>query len=103
MAGIPGSARGYITGTALCAAACAAPAFLPGAGTPWGALALLAALYALGELCARPARGVGVPVGSGSFFPVLLAAALLLPPPAAVLAALPGAMAAHVDGRAAPA
>ncbi len=72
MAGIPLAARGYIAGAAACAAACAAPACAPGSGTPWGAVALLAALYAL---CERAAPW------AGTFFPVLLAAALLLPPP----------------------
>ncbi|MDN3297970.1 HD-GYP domain-containing protein, partial [Streptomyces ficellus] len=104
MAGIPVAARAYIAGAALCAAACALPALLTGAETPWRALALLAALYAFGEWPARCpllGRAIGgpVPVGAGSFFPVLLAAALLLPPAAAALVAVPGALVSHVERR----
>ncbi len=75
---IPGAARGYIGCALLAAGAAALPALRPAAGTPWGTVALLAALYALCELPARcrllgRAAGGSVPIGSGSFFPVLLA------------------------------
>lgn len=106
---IPGAARGYIGCALLAAGAAALPALRPAAGTPWGTVALLAALYALCELPARcrllgRAAGGSVPIGSGSFFPVLLAAALLLPPAAAaltfclVLTALDGGIRATVGG-----
>ncbi|MEU0276364.1 HD-GYP domain-containing protein [Streptomyces sp. NPDC006307] len=109
MAGIPVGAWAYLAGAVLCASACALPALDPAAETPWGAVALLAALYAF---CEWPARwsatgratwrvpgGSSVPVSAGSFFPVLLAAALLLPPAAAALVAVPGALAAPVEQR----
>ncbi|MFG3504220.1 HD-GYP domain-containing protein [Streptomyces sp. NPDC047821] len=105
MVGIPAAARAYIAGAVSCAVVCALPALTPGAQTPWRALALLAALYALCEWPARcPLLGrmlgaESVPVGAGSFFPVLLAAALLLPPPAAALAAVPGALVSRVEQR----
>ncbi|MET9802329.1 HD-GYP domain-containing protein [Streptomyces sp. NPDC006368] len=104
MAGIPAGARAYITGAVACAAACALPALDPDARTPWGAVVLLAALYAFCELphvcpVGRRLLGGSVPVSSGSFFPVLLAAALLLPPAAAALVAVPGALAAPVERR----
>lgn len=72
---IPGAARGYIGCALLAAGAAALPALRPAAGTPWGTVALLAALYALCELPARcrllgRAAGGSVPIGSGSFFPV---------------------------------
>ncbi|MFD3536326.1 HD-GYP domain-containing protein [Streptomyces sp. NPDC058664] len=98
---IPRAARVYIGCALLGAGACALPALRPGAATPWGTVALLAVLYALCELPARcpllgRALGGSVPMGTGSFFPVLLAAALLLPPAAAALTALPGSLLAHV-------
>ncbi|MFJ6996200.1 metal-dependent phosphohydrolase, partial [Streptomyces sp. NPDC003090] len=100
MAGIPGAARAYIACAALGATACALPAFAPAAATPWGAVALLAGLYALGE---GPAAGrlVAGPGGApaGCAFPVLLAAALLLPPSAAALTAVPGALLSHAGDR----
>ncbi|MFF9148153.1 HD-GYP domain-containing protein [Streptomyces sp. NPDC014861] len=98
---LPRTARAYIVCAALGAGACALPALLPPSPTPWATAGLLAALYALCELPAR-CRLLGrtlrdpVPLGSGSFFPVLLAAALLLPPAAAALAALPGGLLARV-------
>ncbi|HBF84635.1 MAG TPA: metal-dependent phosphohydrolase, partial [Streptomyces sp.] len=49
----PGAARLYILGASVCAAFCALPALTPGAGTPWGTLALLAALCLVCELPAR--------------------------------------------------
>ncbi|MFC8956710.1 HD-GYP domain-containing protein [Streptomyces sp. NPDC057101] len=99
---IPRAARVYIGCALLGAGACALPALHPGASTPWSTLALLAALYALCELPARcpllgRALGGSVPMGTGSFFPVLLAAALLLPPAAAALASLPGSLLTRVD------
>ncbi|MFG2328917.1 HD-GYP domain-containing protein [Streptomyces sp. NPDC048604] len=104
MMALPAAARGCLVCAALCAAALAAPALRPGAYTPWTTVLLLAALYACGELPARSrllgrALGGAVPLGAGTFFPVLLAAALLLPPAAAALAALPGAFAARVEQR----
>ncbi|MFE6226265.1 HD-GYP domain-containing protein [Streptomyces sp. NPDC057854] len=98
---LPRTARAYIVCAALGAGACALPALLPPSPTPWATAGLLAALYALCELPARcrllgRAPGGSVPVGAGSFFPVLLAAALLLPPAAAALAALPGGLLARV-------
>ncbi|QPK47895.1 HD-GYP domain-containing protein [Streptomyces gardneri] len=99
---IPRAAAVYIGCALLAAGACALPAVRPGAATPWGTVALLAALYALCELPARcrlldRALGGSVPVGTGSFFPVLLASALLLPPAAAALTALPGSLLARVE------
>ncbi|MFF8287931.1 HD-GYP domain-containing protein [Streptomyces sp. NPDC016309] len=105
MVGIPVTARAYIAGAVVCAAACALPALLPGAGTPWRALTLLAALYAFCEWpvrCPLTGRALGagaVPMGAGSFLPVLLAATLLLPPAAAALAAVPGALLSGVEER----
>ncbi|MFF8839527.1 HD-GYP domain-containing protein [Streptomyces sp. NPDC015130] len=98
---IPRAAAVYIGCALLAAAACVLPAVRPGAATPWGTVALLAALYALCELPARcpllgRALGGSVPMGTGSFFPVLLASALLLPPAAAALTALPGSLLARV-------
>ncbi|MER8040422.1 hypothetical protein [Streptomyces hydrogenans] len=99
---LPRTARAYIVCAALGAGACALPALLPPSPTPWATAGLLAALYALCELPARCrllGRGLGgsVPMGTGSFYPVLLAAALLLPPAAAALTALPGGLLARVD------
>ncbi|MFJ8765461.1 HD-GYP domain-containing protein [Streptomyces clavifer] len=94
----PRAARAYILWVALCATVCALPAPAPGAATPWGTLALLAALYLACELpgrCSFFARSV--PVGAGSFFPLLLAAAFLLPPAAAVLVSVPGSLAGRVE------
>ncbi|MEW5659375.1 metal-dependent phosphohydrolase, partial [Streptomyces cinereoruber] len=96
---IPPAARAYIGCALLAAGACVLPALRPGA--PWGTIALLAALYALCELPARcPLLGRalgGSVLGTGSFFPVLLAAALLLPPAAAALTAVPGSLLARVE------
>ncbi|MFE9041736.1 HD-GYP domain-containing protein [Streptomyces sp. NPDC007818] len=99
---LPRTARAYIVCAALGAGACALPALLPPSPTPWATAGLLAALYALCELPARcrllgRISGGSVPMGSGSFFPVLLAAALLLPPAAAALTALPGGLLARAD------
>ncbi|MET9349679.1 HD-GYP domain-containing protein [Streptomyces termitum] len=97
------TARASIVCAALGAGACALPALLPPSPTlPRATTLLLAALYALCELPARcPLLGRALrrpaPLGTGSFFPVLLAAALLLPPAAAALAALPGGLLARAD------
>lgn len=102
MAGVSGTsaaARVYILCAVVCAALGAVPALSPGAGTPWGTLGLLAALYSACELPGRfRVFGGSVPITAGSFFPLLLAAAFLLPPSAAVLVAVPGALVSHVDG-----
>ncbi|MFE4453334.1 HD-GYP domain-containing protein [Streptomyces sp. NPDC056796] len=98
MRGTPGAARALILCTAVLAVLCALPAFPPQASTPWGTLCLLAGLYAACELPGRRrVPGSSVPVGAGSFFPLLLAAAFLLPPSAAVLVAVPGALAGRVE------
>lgn len=102
MRAIPGAARAYILGAALCAALCVLPAVR--ADTPWRAVALLAVLYGFCEMPAR-CRFLGrslhgaVPIAAGSFFPVLLAASLLLPPAAAALVAVPGALLGRVEQR----
>ncbi|MFF8597431.1 HD-GYP domain-containing protein [Streptomyces sp. NPDC015232] len=103
---VPLAAHGFVGCAALAAAAVTLPALRPAAGTPWPTVLLLAALHPLCELPAR-CRLVGgapggrdggpAPLGTGSFFPVLLAAALLLPPSAAALTALPGAVLSRVD------
>src|SRR5687768_5844704 len=99
MRGLPPRARGYILCAVLAALACVAPA-LTDSGTPWAAVALLAALY-LGCEIVRicPPPGSRVPEGIGSFFPVVLAAVFLLPPAAAALVALPGGLAGTVVQR----
>ncbi|MET9591369.1 HD-GYP domain-containing protein [Streptomyces sp. NPDC006516] len=98
MRGTPGAARVYILCVAVCAALCALPAVSPGAETPWGTLGLLAALHLACELLGRcRLLGSSVPIGAGSFFPLLLAAAFLLPPSAAALVAVPGALAGRVE------
>ncbi|MFF4246377.1 HD-GYP domain-containing protein [Streptomyces sp. NPDC001822] len=97
MRGTPGAARVHILCVAVCAAFCAVPA-LSGGSTPWGTLALLAALHLACELAGRvPVLGSRLPVDAGSFLPLLIAAAFLLPPSAAVLVAVPGSLAARVD------
>jgi putative nucleotidyltransferase with HDIG domain len=98
MRAVSPGARAYILCAVLAAAACAAPALLPGARTPWGAVALLALLYAGCEQLTRcPFMGHRAPTGMGSFFPVPLAAAFLLPPAAAALVAVPGALMGPVE------
>ncbi|MFD7319903.1 HD domain-containing phosphohydrolase [Streptomyces sp. NPDC059875] len=104
MMAIPRAARVYIGCALIGAAGCLLPALRPGAQTPWGTVALLAALYAVCELPGRcrllgRASGSSVPMGAGSFFPVLLTSALLLPPSAAALTAVPGALLARVEQR----
>ncbi|MFJ8692277.1 HD-GYP domain-containing protein [Streptomyces roseolilacinus] len=121
MAGIPRAAHAYIACAVLGAAACTLPALAAGSATPWGAVALLAGLYAFcesparcrltagaaGRVTGRPADGragrtaddAPLPVPAGCYFPVLLAAALLLPPAAAALAAVPGALLAPTGDR----
>ncbi|MFI2371083.1 HD-GYP domain-containing protein [Streptomyces sp. NPDC018833] len=91
MTAIPKAANAFIAGAVVSAAVCVAPAVTaPGAG--WTAVALLAGLYAACEMPARFRPGNSVPIGAGSFFPVLLAAAFLLPAPAAALVPVPGAL-----------
>lgn len=85
MRALPPTARACVLCAVLAAAWCVLPA-LTDPGTPWTAVALLAAVYAGCELLARRSPG------SGSFFAVLIAAALLLPPAAAALTAVPGAL-----------
>ncbi|MFE2378008.1 HD-GYP domain-containing protein [Streptomyces sp. NPDC059398] len=90
MRALPPTARGCVLCAVLGALWCVWPA-VTGPGTPWTAVALLAAVYAGCELLARRSPG------SGSFFAVPLAAALLLPPAAAALAAVPGALLGAVE------
>ncbi|MEW1636159.1 HD-GYP domain-containing protein [Streptomyces sp. NPDC093801] len=97
---LPPAVRACVLGVVLAAAACAAPALLPGSAVSWPAVGLLAALC-LGCEAARvlPFRGRGMPEGIGPFFPVVLAAVFLLPPAAAALVALPGGLAQPAAGR----
>ncbi|MET8680578.1 HD-GYP domain-containing protein [Streptomyces sp. NPDC004647] len=98
MRAVPPGARVYILCAVLAAVVCAAPALRAGAGTPWGAVVLLAVLYALSDQVTRcPFLGHRAPVGMGSFVPVLLAGAFLLPPAAAALVAVPGACLGRVE------
>ncbi|MDQ0992968.1 HD-GYP domain-containing protein [Streptomyces sp. V3I7] len=83
MKSVPARARVYVACVALAALLCLLP--LPEVRAPWGALALLAALYAAFEHVVRRRF-------SGAFHPVLLAGAFLLPAPAAALVPLPGAL-----------
>ncbi|WP_415951936.1 HD-GYP domain-containing protein [Streptomyces sp. KLOTTS4A1] len=96
---LPVPARLLIASVALGSAACVLPvAGLP--GIRWGAVALLAALYALCEWLTRcPLLGEKAPRSMGAFFPVLLAAVFLLPAPAAALTAVPGALLGRVEQR----
>ncbi|MEU0373685.1 HD-GYP domain-containing protein [Streptomyces sp. NPDC006283] len=106
MTGIPRAARACIAAAVLCAVAAMSPLVSTGsaAAPPWGRVLLLTGLYAGCELPARRRHpGDSVPVGAGTFFPVLLAAAFLLPPAAAALVPLPGALLGQVDGPAASA
>ncbi|KOG22425.1 HD-GYP domain-containing protein [Streptomyces viridochromogenes] len=84
MEAIPARARVYVVCVALAALFCLHP--LSVAGTPWWAVALLAALYVGGERIAAKWRL------AGTFYPVLLAGAVLLPPYAAALVPVPGAL-----------
>ncbi len=96
---IPVPARLLIAVTALGGAACVLPVLVT-PGIRWGAVALLAALYALCEWLTRcPLLGERAPRSMGAFFPVLLAAIFLLPAPAAALAAVPGALLGRVEQR----
>lgn len=100
MRSVPATARAYILCAAVCTVLCALPALRGDVPIPWRALTLLAALYALCELPARCRHfGALVPVGAGSFFPVLLAASFLLPPAVATLVAVPGALLGRVERR----
>lgn len=88
MEAVPARARVCVAGAALLAALCALPTL---AGpTPWGALGLLAALYALCDQVVRRRFG-------GTFYPVLLAGAFLLTPAAAALVPLPAALLSPVE------
>ncbi|QFR00225.1 HD-GYP domain-containing protein [Streptomyces phaeolivaceus] len=98
MGSVPAGARVYVACAALGALACLSP--LPDVRVPWGAVALLAALYAGCEQITRcPFMGHRAPRGMGTFFPVLLAGAFLLPVPAAALVAVPGALLSRVEQR----
>ncbi|WP_320780298.1 HD-GYP domain-containing protein [Streptomyces sp. CRN 30] len=98
MRSVPGWARAYIAGAVLAALGCLAA--LPDDPVPWGAVGLLAVLYAGCEQITRcPFLGRRAPEGMGTFFPVLLAGAFLLPPPAAALVAVPGALISRVERR----
>ncbi|WP_328905753.1 HD-GYP domain-containing protein [Streptomyces sp. NBC_00234] len=98
MRSTPGAARACILGAVICALLCSLPVGAPGAGTPWGTLALLTALYLVCELPGRcPFFGSSVPISAGSFFPLLLAAAFLLPPAAAALVSVPGSLVGRVE------
>lgn len=90
MEGVPARARGYVAGAALVALLCLTPLTTTAPGTPWWAVGLLAALYAVGEQIARRRF-------AGTFSPVLLAGAFLLSPPAAALVPLPGALCSYVE------
>ncbi|MET9966374.1 HD-GYP domain-containing protein [Streptomyces sp. NPDC006356] len=94
MEAIPTRARVHVVCVALAALLCLRP--LPNGGTPWSAVALLAALYAGGEWIAAKWRF------AGTFYPVLLAGAFLLPPSAAALVAVPGALLSSVGQRPRP-
>ncbi|WP_215448914.1 HD-GYP domain-containing protein [Streptomyces sp. ATCC 21386] len=98
MGSVTAWARVYVACVVLGAVVCLAP--LPGGHVPWGAVALLAALYAACEQITRcPFMGHRAPKGMGTFFPVLLAGAFLLPVPAAALVAVPGALLSRVEQR----
>ncbi|MEV0220508.1 HD-GYP domain-containing protein [Streptomyces sp. NPDC050704] len=98
MGTIPPRARVYVACVVL--AAVAVLARLTDIRAPWGAIVLLAALYAGCEHLTRWRFGHQHAVqGMGTFFPVLLAGAFLLPPPAAALVALPGALFSRVEQR----
>ncbi|MEE1813040.1 HD-GYP domain-containing protein [Streptomyces sp. BE133] len=93
-----GAARAYILTAAVVALSCVLPALGTGAGTPWVTVGLLTGLYLVCELPGRcPFFGNSVPIGAGSFFPLLLAAAFLLPPAAAALVAIPGSLVGPVE------
>ncbi|MFF4491968.1 HD-GYP domain-containing protein [Streptomyces sp. NPDC001544] len=93
MEAVPARTRGYVACVTLLALLCLRP--LPSLPTPWGALALLATVYAACEQAVRRRfAGTFHPV-----YPVLLAGAFLLPPPAAALVPLPGALLARVEQR----
>ncbi|GGJ10801.1 HD-GYP domain-containing protein [Streptomyces brasiliensis] len=81
MDAVPARARVYVALVAVLAVLCLLP--LPDTPVPWGAVAPLAALYAVCEHVVLRRFG-------GTFYPVLLAGAFLLPPPVAALVPLPG-------------
>jgi putative nucleotidyltransferase with HDIG domain len=86
MAGTTAPARAYVSGVVALALVCVHDA--PQVRCPWWAVAVLAALYAVGERFSGSYR---------SFHPVLLAGAFLLPAPAAALVAVPGALLSPVS------
>ncbi|MGW0998274.1 HD-GYP domain-containing protein [Streptomyces sp. NPDC002523] len=88
MEAVPARARAYVACVGLMAVLCVLP--VPATRTPWWALALLAALYAVCEQGVRRRFG-------GTFYPVLLAGAFLLPPSAAALVPLPAALLSCVE------
>ncbi|MFB7912758.1 HD-GYP domain-containing protein [Streptomyces sp. NPDC056061] len=93
-----GAVRAYTSAVAAAALLCVLPALRTGAGTPWSTVGLLAGLCLVCELPGRrPFLGGSVPIGPGSFFPLLLAGAFLLPPAAAALVAVSGASAGRVE------
>ncbi|MFI8191132.1 HD-GYP domain-containing protein [Streptomyces sp. NPDC085946] len=96
MEAVPARARTYVAGVAVAALLCLLP--LPQLRTGWGAVALLAAVYAGCDRLAR-SRLAGISYPAGTFYPVLLAAAFLLPAPAAALVAVPGALLSRVEQR----
>jgi hypothetical protein len=81
-------ARAYVACVGLAAVLCALP--VPDTYTPWWALALLAALYAVCEHVVQRRF-------DGTFYPVLLAGAFLLPPSAAALLPLSAALLSPVE------
>ncbi|GGZ42982.1 metal-dependent phosphohydrolase [Streptomyces inusitatus] len=98
MRSVPATARAYILGAVLCAAACLLPLFGQRTTVGWSAVALLAALYAGCELPPRCRHlRKALPISAASFFPVLLTAAFLLPAPAAMLVAVPGSLLGRVE------
>ncbi|MFI9628257.1 HD-GYP domain-containing protein [Streptomyces sp. NPDC052042] len=92
-----GAARAWIGTASAGALLCVLPALRAGAGTPWATLVLLTGLYLVCELPGRCPFLGWVPVGPGSFFPLLLAGAFLLPPAAAALVAVPGSLVGRVE------
>ncbi|GAA3773243.1 HD-GYP domain-containing protein [Streptomyces phyllanthi] len=109
MGSVPAWARGYVACVVMAALACLAP--LPDLRGPWGAVGLLAALYAGCEQITRcrfpgrrAPRDIGTYEGSGGcplgwHSPLLLAGAFLLSPAAAALVAVPGALLARAERR----
>ncbi|MFF6905779.1 HD-GYP domain-containing protein [Streptomyces sp. NPDC012389] len=97
MRGTPVAARGCILAAVITAACCVLPVLRPGAATPWGTAALLAALCLVCEAVGRRFDPGSAQAVAGSFLPLLPAAAFLLPPPAAALVAAAASLAGRVD------